>query len=260
MARFPVLDAYNFAEDHGFSEETDRIRLYSFPDGYPNFRMTSVRRSHMIELFKKHNLLEEFFSRYWKEGFEESGQKEMREYERRRIKYENLLNQGDSEIFDEDEDDTYSNTFAYESDLQNFLAKNLGIIEEGLTLYKDNRGNGIEYPIDGGRIDLLAKDRDGRFVVIELKLSKGRNKAIGQLLYYMGSIDDTISNGKRCRGILIARELQNDVLTAVKRTEGIELFQYKLQVTVEKVDTNSLNKKQSEHPVDFTSSTSPTPP
>ena len=235
MARFPVIDAYNFAEDHDLSEDVDRIRSYSPPDVDPKFRMTSVRRTHMVELLRKHGILEEFFKKYWNEGFEDNGKRELREYENRRIKYEKLLESEESDIYEDEENDISSSAFAYEADLQSFLSKNLEIIEEGLKLHSDDRGSGREYPVERGRIDLLAKDKNGRFVVIELKLSQGRSKAIGQLLYYMGWIDDELGGEQPCRGILIAREIQNDVITASKRTNGIELFEYNLQVSLKKI-------------------------
>src|ERR1039458_2415813 len=75
--------------------------------------------------------------------------------------------------------------FALEAHLRDFLAKNLDRIETGLRLYASPERNGVEYPVGGGRIDLLAVDRNGKFVVIELKLSQGRKKTLGQLLYYM---------------------------------------------------------------------------
>ena len=37
--------------------------------------------------------------------------------------------------------------FAYEKDLQNFLAKNLSLIEDGLTLYVEEGIKGIEFPV-----------------------------------------------------------------------------------------------------------------
>ncbi|HEX8681926.1 MAG TPA: hypothetical protein VF707_06410 [Ardenticatenaceae bacterium] len=39
--------------------------------------------------------------------------------------------------------------FAYERDLKNFLAKNLGLLERGLKLYEDEDIRGIEFPVGG---------------------------------------------------------------------------------------------------------------
>jgi hypothetical protein len=42
-----------------------------------------------------------------------------------------------------------------------------------LTLYEEEGINGIEFPVGGRFIDILAVDSDGALVVIELKVSRG---------------------------------------------------------------------------------------
>lgn len=79
-----------------------------------------------------------------------------------------------------------------ESDLRDLLANNLGLIESGLKLIK------VEYAIpitdkDGrintGYIDILARDRDGRFVIIELKKSKQQSRsAIHEVYKYLDGL------------------------------------------------------------------------
>jgi hypothetical protein len=46
--------------------------------------------------------------------------------------------------------------FALEEHLRDFLARNLDRIEPGLRLHSAEGHSGIEYPVDAGRIDLLA--------------------------------------------------------------------------------------------------------
>lgn len=58
--------------------------------------------------------------------------------------------------------------FAYEKDLQNFLAKNLATIEPGLQLYVEEGITGVEFPAGTRFIDILALDRENNYVVIEL--------------------------------------------------------------------------------------------
>lgn len=135
------------------------------------------------------------------------------------------------EVTEEEE----SQSFARENDLRDFLAKNLNRIEPGLTLYSGDGRSGVEFVIDDGRIDLLTVDREGRLVVIELKVSRGRNKTIGQLLFYMGWVDKNLSKGKKCRGMVIAREITDDLVLAVQRVPGVSLCRYILSVTVEPV-------------------------
>lgn len=235
MSHLLIRTAYQFALDNGLDKEVAEIR--SIPD-LPGYNYTTgVRRAHMIELLEQHGLMDEFFEKHWPDGKTPARKTLIERYRRRRIAYEELAENGEGRNEDEVDLDIEEDcsSFAYERDLQNFLARNLNLLEEGLQLYSDERGSGIEYPVDGGRIDLLAKAKDGRLVVVELKLSRGRSKAIGQLLYYMGWVDNNLKPEKPCRGILIAKDIGSDVITAVQRTEGVELFKYTLQVAVERV-------------------------
>jgi endonuclease len=51
--------------------------------------------------------------------------------------------------------------------LQNYLVKNLDLIEPGLRLYDEEGMTGIEFPVGGRYIDILAIDQNGTYVVIE---------------------------------------------------------------------------------------------
>ena len=51
--------------------------------------------------------------------------------------------------FEEDTEPQGSAQFAYESDLRNYLAKNLSVIEPGLVLYEEEGINGIEFRSSG---------------------------------------------------------------------------------------------------------------
>jgi len=71
--------------------------------------------------------------------------------------------------------------------LEDLLEKNLEHIEAGLKLFYDKGCNpGRQYRTDIGIIDLLCIDKDGKFVVLELKKEKGSDKTIGQITKYMG--------------------------------------------------------------------------
>jgi len=126
--------------------------------------------------------------------------------------------------------------FAYESDLRDFLADNLTTIEPGFELFQDEERDGVEYPVKGGRIDILAKDGTGRPVVIELKVSRGRNATIGQLLTYMSCIDENIPDqGEKSRGIIIAKEISDDLRMACRRVPDVSLYEYTLSVQLQKI-------------------------
>ena len=141
----------------------------------------------------------------------------------------------ESDLDEGDTADTHETLeFALEEHLRDFLARNLDRIEPGLRLHSAEGQRGIEYPVDAARIDLLAIDRTGKYVVFELKLSKGRNKALGQLLYYMGWVDKHLGNGP-CRGFIIASEITEEVRIAVSRVPGVGLAKYKMSFAIEPV-------------------------
>ena len=73
-------------------------------------------------------------------------------------------------------------------------------------------------------------------MVIELKVGRGRNKTVGQLLYYMGWVDKNLGKVP-CRGMIVAKEIPNDLLLAVQRVTGVSLARYKLAVSVELVSS-----------------------
>ena len=103
--------------------------------------------------------------------------------------------------------------FAYEKDLQNFLSKNLSIIKSGLYLYEEEGITGIEFPVGNRYIDILALDRKNNYVVIELKVSRGYDKVVGQILRYIAWIKKNHADvGQQVRGIIIAREISDDLL------------------------------------------------
>jgi len=119
------------------------------------------------------------------------------------------------------------NTFAYEEDLKNYLSKNLEIIESGLTLYEEEGITGLEYNVGGRFIDILAIDKNNDFVVIELKVSKTYDRVIGQLLRYKNWLQKKYEN-KKVRGIIIGKEITEDLAIACIGLPDIKLFEYEL--------------------------------
>jgi len=129
------------------------------------------------------------------------------------------------------------NEFAYEKDLQNFLAKNPSSIEAGLSLYMEEEISGIEFPAGNRFIDILATDIDQNYVVIELKVSRGYDKVVGQILRYMAWIrKNHAEEGQRVRGIIIAREISDDLILACSETKNVELYEYTMSVSLNKIE------------------------
>lgn len=225
--------AYAFGASHGLEKEVNEIRDMEIE--WDSSYTSSLRRGYIVDLLEKHEIFDEFKAECWAHGNTPNGESKRRRYLRIKRQYEDFLAGGlepdpDEEGSGQNED----HEFALESDLRGFLAKNPGCIEAGLRLYQKDSQSGIEFPIEGGYIDVLAVDRNSRYVVIELKVSKGRNKAIGQLLYYMGWVDRNLKNGP-CRGMIIAKEIPDDLVLAIQRAPGISLHRYSLSISVELV-------------------------
>lgn len=138
---------------------------------------------------------------------------------------------------DEIMSDKAASEFAYEKDLQSFLSKNLFLIEPGLRLFEDEGINGLEFPAGGRLIDILAVDKNNNYVVIELKVSRGYDRVVGQILRYIAWIEKHHADpGQSVRGIIIAKEITDDLLLATSRVKDIDLFEYELSVSLKKVN------------------------
>lgn len=126
--------------------------------------------------------------------------------------------------------------FAFERDLQNYLVRNLQLLETGLKLYEEEGLNGIEFNAGGRYIDILAVGADGALVVIELKVSRGYDRVIGQLLRYMGWVEQNLGSPKPVRGIIVANEISRDLILATNRIPGVKLVEYEISFKLRAID------------------------
>jgi hypothetical protein len=237
MRTLSLKAAYAFGATHGLKDEVSEIRdlVIEWEFSYTS----SLRRGYIVALFEKHGIFEEFKTTYWAFGNTSTGETERRRYLRIKRQYEAWMDgigpepagEGGAEGSSDPEE---ALEFALEAHLRDFLARNLDRIEVGLRLYTSDDRNGIEFPVEGGRIDLLAVDRAEKYVVIELKLSQGRSKTLGQLLYYMGWVDQHMGQAP-CRGFIIANEITDDLSVAVSRVPGVSLARYRMSFAIEAV-------------------------
>jgi hypothetical protein len=134
-----------------------------------------------------------------------------------------------------DVDAGVSSEFAYEHDLRDYLARNLQLLGPSLRLYEDEGITGVEFPVGGRYIDILAQDKAG-YVVIELKVARGYDRVIGQLLRYVNWIKQHHADpGQSVRGIIVAKVISSDLQLACAELPGISLFEYSLSVSVQQV-------------------------
>jgi hypothetical protein len=228
--------AYAFGIGKGLEREIDEIRqmVIEWDLSYDS----SLRRGYIVELFEKSAVFDEFKTKHWSYGNTSRGETLRRRYLKIKKQYEDFLAGRGPETgpVSESEDEEGDQQFAAEADLRDFLAENLSCVEPGLRMYQIGERSGVEFAVEGGYIDLLAVDKNDHYTVIELKLGTGRNKAVGQLLYYMGWVDKNLGNAP-CRGIVIAKEIPDDLVLAVQRVPGVQLYKYNLSVSLELVSS-----------------------
>jgi len=232
---FSLPAAYQFLQDNGLGDKAIEIKTSS--DKFKSYSST-LRRAKIIVLVKENNLFDRFVDEVWLSGKTKKGVSRTRFFEKL---CQRFLDDQEGITQDEDESDEESpveeTQFAYEDDLRNYLANNLHIIEDGLRLYVSDTGEkGIEYliPNTQRRIDILAMDRNNDFVVIELKVSRGYERTIGQALYYQSMIKSVFKTS-RVRVIIIARELSEELRMGTKYLSDFQLFEYQLSLTLNKV-------------------------
>ncbi len=113
--------------------------------------------------------------------------------------------------------------------IEDALAENLEVIEEGLRF----AGRQVDVP-SIGRIDILAYDKNGAPVVIEVKSGKADDATLTQLLAYMSEIEK--KEGKMPRGVIIAEDFTRKLRHAVKTLNNVKLVRITARVTIEKVE------------------------
>ncbi len=85
-----------------------------------------------------------------------------------------------------------------EAQLQATLARQPELIEPGLRVLDRELLSGV------GEMDLYAQDKDGRYVVVELKRAKATQEAVHQLSRYVDAVRAFLPAGAVVRGILAA--------------------------------------------------------
>ncbi len=139
----------------------------------------------------------------------------------------------ESTLPESDEEESADIAFGLEYQLRDFLAQNIGAVDvdgKRLRLYVDPTGrDGIEYPTAVGPIDILAADEAGDFFVFELKRARSPDHAIGQLTRYMGWARQTIGKDRGVHGIIVAKEISENLRYAVSVVPNVSLFEYEVE-------------------------------
>lgn len=117
--------------------------------------------------------------------------------------------------------------FQYEKELQVAVRSQLQSLQPGLSI----ADSGNERPVATGKIDVLATDDKGRFVVIELKAGPCKPGALEQVLGYAEDLQ--AETGTQTLAVLVASEFPERIRAAARRAKDLRLVTYKLQLAFE---------------------------
>ncbi|MFP5444331.1 MAG: endonuclease NucS domain-containing protein [Betaproteobacteria bacterium] len=128
-------------------------------------------------------------------------------------------------------------SFALEHQLRDFIAQNIESIPVNgrrLRLYVDATGkDGVEFSTAVGSIDILAVDKEtNALVVFELKRGRTPDHVIGPIARYMGWLKSTITKDVEVRGVIVAKQIAQNLRYAIKAVPNVSLFEYEVSFTL----------------------------
>ncbi len=115
------------------------------------------------------------------------------------------------------------NTISLERDIEDHLVQNITAIEDGMKLIQR------QVATDIGRIDIMAEDKQGVTVIIEVKVGEAKDSSVGQIARYLGWYSATTE--KSVRGILIAHDFPLGVVYAAAAIPNLKLMSYRVHFT-----------------------------
>lgn len=153
-------------------------------------------------------------------------------------KYEQLIGGTSVEAIDAQVQESENPTeFVLEKYLEDFIVSNFdGIFCDTLSLYRDpvEGVEGQQFNTDVGVIDILAQDpATNAFVVIELKKGQAADRVVGQILRYMGWVQENLAvNGEDVRGIVICKEPDQRLSYAIKMVPTVSIKTYSVRFSL----------------------------
>lgn len=131
---------------------------------------------------------------------------------------------------DKDVEDPYA--FALEEHLEEFLVKNWDQTELGkeYTIYQDGDAVGQQFLTDTGPMDILAVSNDQkRLLVVELKRGRASDVVVGQVLRYMGYVQDVLTApGQIVVGAIVALEDDPRLRRALSVVPAVAFYRYEI--------------------------------
>ncbi len=118
--------------------------------------------------------------------------------------------------------------FVLESGLEEAVKANL--FQIGLVLAEDDIQQQCNMGLGVGRSDLICRDKDGNFVVLELKAVHSSDSVVGQILRYIGYVRENWAKaeGKDVRGIILTPSFDEQLRFAAAEA-NIKVLRVRIQ-------------------------------
>jgi len=149
-------------------------------------------------------------------------------YEIPEERYQQIISKHLPPSKEEEKEFVGSAEFILEKYLEDFIVTNFDSIFKGhFKLFIDPEGNkGQQYPVIGsagliGRIDILAVEPGtNSFLVIELKKGRESDQVVGQILRYMGWVEQNLcAGGEKVKGLIIAQDVDEKLFYALRMVQ-----------------------------------------
>lgn len=114
-----------------------------------------------------------------------------------------------------------------ERDVEEYIKRNIEKVEKGMK-YID-----CQVSVECGRIDILAKDRDNVYVVIEIKVEEDK-EIIWQCMYYPDEIRKKL-NIDKVRMITLCPNYETHILKVLRKIDYVEIMRYKPYLSLNKI-------------------------
>ncbi len=137
----------------------------------------------------------------------------------------------DEEFENEESTDLSTTNFSYEKDLKNSMVSQIAVLFPEYKIF-GNRNEGVEYLIEGKRIDILLEKSDGELLAVELKSGVANFKVFGQISMYLGLLMDRFPD-KKIKGCIVAGGIDLTLKSATKTTNLISLKTYKMKLELQ---------------------------
>lgn len=140
----------------------------------------------------------------------------------------------DSPALPDEGDIVMTGSVLLEIHLQDYIHRSWDAVFPGLTLHEGERGREFRTADPGvGILDFLCVDKEGNYVVIETKKDLPDRRAIGQILGYMGWVQERLcSDETTVRGILVTGEVSDGLRMAAAAVPNLDLMTYEVSFSL----------------------------